>query len=44
MIINSNIDVKGTSFEGNKAGFGGAIRFTGLIPKFLLNIKSSDLN
>lgn len=43
MIINSNIDVRRSLFERNKALFGGAIRYKGSIPKFLVNALPSDL-
>ncbi|KAL4453750.1 hypothetical protein ABPG74_009646 [Tetrahymena malaccensis] len=43
MLDSSDIQVQGTQFMQNKAGYGGAIRYIGLIPRFLLQILPSDL-
>ncbi|KAL4498004.1 hypothetical protein ABPG72_014861 [Tetrahymena utriculariae] len=43
MLDSSDIKVQGTKFMRNSAGYGGAIRYIGLIPNFLLKILPSDL-
>lgn len=43
MIDSSDIGIASTKFEGNKAGYGGAVRYIGLIPRFCLNILPSNL-
>ncbi|EAR95617.3 transmembrane protein, putative (macronuclear) [Tetrahymena thermophila SB210] len=43
MLDSSDIQVQGTKFMQNQAGHGGAIRYIGLVPRFLLQIHPSDL-
>lgn len=43
MLENSDINVIETEFDSNKSGFGGAIRYKGLIPMFLYDVSSSNL-